>query len=104
MAQRSSLPISLSFWWLLLFGFLPACASLLSPSPDPGAGMLSNMGATCTVTNPQGTVVHRPVARFDTEAARSQECPLPAREQVKGMGVGTSTNTRQGIRPGEAHC
>ena len=104
MAQQSSLPISLSFWWLFLFGFLPACASLLSPSPDPGAGMLSNMGATCTVTNPQGTVVHQPVARFDTEAARSHECPMPAGEQVKIMGVGTGITTRQVFGLGEAHC
>ena len=104
MAQQSSLPISLSFWWLFLFGFLPACASLLSSSPDPGVGMLSNIGATCTVTNPQGTVVHRPVARFDTEAARSHECPMPAGEQVKIVGIGTGTTTRQVFGLGETHC
>jgi hypothetical protein len=104
MAQRSSPQIPLSFWRLLLLGFLPACASLLSPSPDPGAGVLSNMGATCTVTNPQGTVVHRPVARLDTEAARSQACPIPAGEQVKVMGIGTGTTTRQVIGLGETHC
>src|SRR2546426_12336330 len=96
MAQRSSLPISLSFWWLLLFGFLPACASLLSPSPDPGAGMLSNMGATCTVTNPQGPVVPRPAARFATEGARSQESALPPGEPVKAMGTGTRTTADPG--------
>src|SRR6267143_1512899 len=102
MAQQSSLQPPLSFWWLFLFGFLPACASLLSPRPDPGAGVLSNMGATCTVTNPQGTVVHKPVARFDTEAARSHECPMPAGEQVKIMGIGTGTTTRQVFGLGEA--
>jgi len=104
MAQRSSPQIPLSFWRLFLFGFLPACASLLNPNPDPGAGMLSNIGATCTVTNPQGTVVHQPVARFDTEAARSQECSIPAGEQVKVMGIGTGTTTRQVIGLGETHC
>jgi hypothetical protein len=104
MAQRSSLQIPLSFWWLFLFGFLPACASLLSPSPDPEAGVLSKIGATCTVINPQGTVVQQPVARRETEEVRSEECPIPAGEHVKIVGIGTGTTTRQVFGLGETHC
>jgi hypothetical protein len=99
---------------LFLLGFLPACASLLGPSPDAGAGVLSNLDAICTVTNPQGTVAQRSVTQVGTEetwfgaqvptgqVVGREECPIPAGEQVKIVGLGTATREVVGL--GEPHC
>ena len=99
---------------LFLLGFLPACASLLRPSPDPGAGVLSNLKAICTVTNPQGTVAHRAVTQVGTEetwygaqvptrqVVGSEECPIPAGEEVQIVGIGDATREVVGL--GATHC
>src|SRR5262245_4771953 len=99
---------------LVLIGVLPACVSLRGASPEVGAGVLSNVGAICTVTNPQGTVVPQAGMPVGSEAKSmgapvplSQgggrgECPLPAGSQVRIVGIGTGTREVLGL--GEAHC
>jgi hypothetical protein len=100
-------------WLLLLLSAVPACF-LVSSSPDPGAGEFSNLEATCTVTNPHGTVAHHSLLQYGAEQTwfgaqvptsqevGKQECSIPAGEQVKVVGVGGAT--REVIGLGEAQC
>jgi hypothetical protein len=114
MAQTSSPQTPRLLVWLFLLGCLPACASLLGPSPDAGAGEFSNIAAICAVINPQGTMAHRSLMQFGTEktwfgtqvptsqVVSREECHLPAGEQVKIIAVGNATREVEGL--GEAHC
>src|SRR5262245_4161795 len=60
---------------LVLLGVLPACVALQGASPEAGAGVLSNVGAICTVTNPQGTVMQQAVMQVDREE-KSMGAPI----------------------------
>jgi hypothetical protein len=113
-AQTSAPQTPLLLVGLVLLGMLPACASLQGASPEAGAGVFSNVGAICTVTNPQGTVVQQAVMQVGREeksmgapiptsqGAAREECPLPAGSQVSIVGIGTGTREVLGL--GAVHC